>query len=146
MKHFFALGKAGTAGIIGVVLLAHVVRAADKIDFVKDIQPILETTCVNCHGPTQSKGELRLHQLADALKGGEQGTALVPGKPQESRLYTSTILPPDHDDIMPPKGAPLSKMQTEKLRAWIEQGAIWPAGVTLQAVKRVDFVKDVQPI
>jgi formylglycine-generating enzyme required for sulfatase activity/mono/diheme cytochrome c family protein len=120
--------------------------AADKIAFALDVKPLLESTCLSCHGPEKPKGELQLMTRALAIKGGEKGPSVSPGKPQDSRLYTSTILPPGHDDIMPPKGDPLTKMQSETLRKWIEQGAEWPESITLQKVARVDFVKDLQPI
>ena len=81
-----------------------------------------------------------------AIKGGDSGPSVVPGKPAESKLYTSTILPAGHDDIMPPKGDPLTKTQAEVLRKWIEQGAEWPESITLAQTKRIDFVKDIQPI
>jgi formylglycine-generating enzyme required for sulfatase activity len=121
-------------------------RAAEKIDFALDVKPILEGTCLSCHGAEKPKGDLRLDTRAGALKGGEKGASLVPGKPAESPLYTTTVLPPDHDDIMPPKGGPLTKGQTELLRRWIEEGASWPDGLTLQKTARIDFVKDIQPI
>jgi len=120
--------------------------AADKANFALEIKPILESTCLSCHGPEKPKGDLQLMTRALAIKGGENGTALVPGKPAGSKLYTSTVLPPDHDDIMPPKGGPLTRTQTEALRKWIEDGAEWPDSVALKQTKRVDFVKDVQPI
>src|SRR5215210_1063646 len=131
------------AGLFGS--LASVI-AADKVDFVTEVKPILESTCVSCHGAEKPKGDLRLISRADALKGGENGAAIVPGKPQMSKLYTSTVLPPGHDDIMPPKGDPLAKEQSERLRLWIEQGAEWPENVTLQQTPRVSFVKDIQPL
>lgn len=120
--------------------------AADKIDFAAEVKPLLESTCLSCHGSEKPKGDLDLSTRAAALKGGEKGTSLVPGKPAESPLYKSTVLPPDHDDIMPPKGAPLNKWQAELLSKWIEQGAEWPDSMKLAKVQRIDFVKDVQPI
>src|SRR5262245_29240227 len=116
--------------------------AADKVDFVEDIKPILESTCLSCHGPEKPKGSFRMDTRADAIKGGDDGAAIVPADPKKSPLYTTTVLPPGHDDIMPPKGDPLTKEQTELLRVWIEQGAVWPDGLVLKQVKRVDFVKD----
>jgi len=130
-----------------LVLNAPFLKAADSVDFVKDIKPIIELNCVKCHGPQISKGKLRLDTKEGALKGGGNGTALVPGKPDQSPLYKATTLSPDHDDVMPPaKEGQLAKSQTELLRAWIEQGAYWPDGLTLTAVKKVDFAKDIQPI
>ncbi len=120
--------------------------AADPLDFTKDIKPILEVQCLSCHGPEKPKGALRLDTRANAIKGGDDGTSLAPGKPQDSPLYTSTLLPGDNDKTMPPKGERMAKEQTEKLRLWIEQGAVWPESEALKQVRRIDFVKDVQPI
>jgi formylglycine-generating enzyme required for sulfatase activity/mono/diheme cytochrome c family protein len=135
------------AGVWMVVATTANLGAADKVDFNKDIKPILEVNCTKCHGPEQQKGKLRLDSREAALKGGENGHALEPGKPRESKMFTSTILAADHDDVMPPKKEGLlSKAQTETIRNWIEQGADWPQGVSLAVVKKVNFAKDIQPI
>lgn len=141
MKTLIATAAAGLFASAACTL-----SAADKIDFSLDVKPLLESTCLSCHGPEKPKGDLQLMTRALAIKGGENGPSLVPGKPTESKLYTSTILPAGHDDIMPPKGDTLTKTQAEVLRKWIEQGAEWPANVTLAKVQRIDFVKDIQPI
>jgi formylglycine-generating enzyme required for sulfatase activity len=124
------------------------VAAADKIDFALDVKPLLEANCLSCHGPEKPKGDLRLVTRADAIKGGDDGAALVPGDSKKSPLYTSTVLPADHDDLMPPsnKGGPLPKDQTDLLASWIQEGAVWPDGLTLKQTKRIDFVKDIQPL
>jgi formylglycine-generating enzyme required for sulfatase activity len=132
--------------VLGVLSLPLISPAAEKIDFALDVKPLLESTCVSCHGPEKPKGDLRLDSRAAAIKGGENGTSLVPGDPRKSSLYTLTILPADDDNIMPPKGGPLTKEQTEVLRAWIEQGAVWPEDAALKQTKRIDFVKDIQPL
>lgn len=132
--------------------LSTAARAADPAPdseayFTQFVRPVLESSCTHCHGKDEAKGDLRLHTLAAALKGGESKPALVPGKPEESPLFTSTILAPDHDDIMPPgKEPPLVKEQSGRLRAWIAAGAKWPAGVELGQEPRIQFVRDVQPI
>lgn len=122
--------------------------AADPVDFKKQIKPLLEQSCLKCHGGEKPKGGLRLDTRASAIKGGDAGTSLAPGKPLESPLYATTILAADHDDVMPPqpKERKLTKAETDLLKGWIEQGATWPDDVVLSAVKRVDFVKDIQPI
>jgi formylglycine-generating enzyme required for sulfatase activity/mono/diheme cytochrome c family protein len=107
---------------------------------------VLESSCISCHGGEHDKGKLKLDTMAAILKGGENGTAVVPGDPAKSPLYTLTQLPKGHDDIMPPKGEPLSKEQADALKNWIVAGAKMPEGATLAAVRRIDFVKDVQPI
>ncbi len=130
---------------LAALAAAPALRTAHAIDFNTEVKPILEAACTKCHGAEHDKGDLRLHTLADAMK---VEKCLVPGKPEESKLYTSTILPKDDDDIMPPvkNDKPLAKEQTEKLKAWIAAGAKWPDGVTLDVVKRIDFNEDVRPI
>ncbi len=123
-------------------------RAAVAPDFTKDIKPILEQSCLKCHGGEKPKGKFSLVTRADALKGGNNGTSLVPGKAADSPLYSSTILSAEHENVMPPqpKEKLLTKVQTDALKSWIEQGAAWPDSVKLAAIKRIDFVKDIQPI
>lgn len=141
------MNKATFLTAAAAILSAASLSAAEKVDFNKDIRPILEVNCTKCHGPEQQKAKLRLDSKEAALKGGENGKALVPGKPQESKLYTTTILPEDHDEVMPPpKEGLLSKTQTDLLKAWIEQGADWPQGATLGVIRKVNFVKDIKPI
>ncbi|HTH49969.1 MAG TPA: c-type cytochrome domain-containing protein, partial [Candidatus Limnocylindria bacterium] len=120
--------------------------AADAVDFKKQVQPILEVNCLKCHGPEKPKGKFSLVTLADALKGGEDGVALVPKDPAKSPLYTSTTLPKDDDKAMPPKGDRLTAAQQATLKTWIEQGAPWPADLRLAQAEKVDFVKQIQPI
>src|SRR2546421_2245022 len=101
-------------------------RAADKVDFAKQIQPILRQNCVKCHGPEKQKGKLRLDSKEAAMKGGKDGVVLVAGDADKSELYRRITLPKGHDDIMPNEGDPLSKEQTDLIRDWINQGAEWP--------------------
>ncbi len=121
--------------------------AADPVDFSRQVRPILEANCLKCHGPEKPKGDLSLVTRAGALKGGEKaGPALVVGNPAKSPLFTTTALPADHDDVMPPKGDKLTKAQQETIRAWIEQGAAWPDDLKLAQKEKIDFVKQVAPI
>lgn len=117
------------AGLLGFVIGA--ARAADKVDFAKDIQPILQKSCVECHGPEKSKGKLRLDSKAVAFKGGKGGVSIEPGKADQSELYRRILLPADNDDVMPNKGDRLTKVQTDLVRDWINQGADWPEGIVI---------------
>jgi len=133
--------------LVFAVSLAAVPAVSAAVDFVKEIQPILEVHCIKCHGEDQKKGGLRLHTLADALKGGDSGPAFVAGKSKDSPLYTTTTLKPDDEAFMPPqKEGPLPKEQQAKLRQWIDKGAKWPASAKLGVTKKINFVKDIQPI
>jgi len=97
-------------------------KAAGGIDFEKQIKPIFAENCYRCH-EEKAKGGLRLNTLEAAQKGGDSGDpAIIPGKPAESRLI-SAIHPDAGEDIMPPKGDPLSEAQRKVLADWIAQGA-----------------------
>ena len=105
--------------------------APRAVDFVKDIQPIFQTHCYACHGPKQQESSYRLDHKETALKGGELGPAIVPGKAGESPLlkYVGGL---DKDVRMPPEGDRLSAEQVGLLRAWVEQGATWPESASVQ--------------
>ena len=120
--------------------------AADPVDFRKQVRPILEVNCLKCHGAEKPKAKLSLVTRADAIKGGENGTSLVPGDPAKSPIYTTTALPDGHDSLMPPKGDRLNVAQQTVLKTWVEQGAAWPEELKLSQKERVDFVRDVKPI
>ena len=97
-----------------------------KIDFHRDIKPILEARCYDCHQGAKVKGGLRLDSLAHALEGGDgDGPAIVPHQSTDSPLI-QRILSTDPDEVMPAKGDPLSKAEIEKLQLWIDEGAPWP--------------------
>src|SRR6266576_2662230 len=58
--------------------------ANHKIDFAREIQPILEASCIKCHGRGRTKGDLSIESRDTLVKGGESGPAIMPGKSQES--------------------------------------------------------------
>ena len=101
--------------LTGAALAAVGGLAKAEVTFEKQVQPVLASACLSCHGEKSDKGELRLHTHEGLLEGSEYGKVVVPGKPEKSSLYTSTVLPPDDDDIMPPKGEPLTSDQANVL-------------------------------
>lgn len=96
---------------------------AAPIDFARDIQPILETACLRCHGAVKPKGGLRLDTRDAVLRGGTGGPVILLGRSAESRLIHA-VARLDAETQMPPpgKGEPLTAEQVGKLRAWIDQG------------------------
>ncbi len=115
---------------------AFVAPAADgKIDFQKEIAPILQKSCIDCHNPEKDKGDLRFDTKATALKGGKAGNTIVPGKADDSEMFKRISLPKGHDDIMPPKGEPLAKEQIELIKKWIAEGAMWPDDFVVKATE-----------
>ncbi|APW62076.1 DUF1553 domain-containing protein [Paludisphaera borealis] len=88
--------------------------------FTGQVEAILANSCVRCHGGDHKKGELDLSRRAPALKGGENGPAIVPGNLDESLLIEKVAA-----GEMPPK-SPLKPEQVEALRAWVKAGAPYP--------------------
>jgi mono/diheme cytochrome c family protein len=159
-----ALIRTATAAVDFSKLPATATRA---VEFAKDVQPILEKSCLRCHNSEKAKGKFLLDTREHALKGGDNGVDIVVGDSAKSPLihFTARLV---EDSEMPPlgKGEALTKEQVGILRAWIDQGAKWPEEVVLRsreettaesskeekvtlppaATRKVDFVKDIQPI
>jgi Protein of unknown function (DUF1553)/Protein of unknown function (DUF1549)/Planctomycete cytochrome C len=100
----------------------HLFAAEAKIDFNRDVRPILSNNCFACHGPDEKerKGKLRLDTFAGAT-----ASAIKPGKPEESELI-ARVISEDADEMMPtPKSGKkkLNKEEVATLKAWIRQGA-----------------------
>ena len=90
-------------------------REVFAVDFQKEILPLLEENCLDCHGPDKQKSEFRVDQRAVMLKGGDSGLAsLVPGDPEASYLI-EVVNGSDPDMLMPPKGDPLTADQVALL-------------------------------
>ena len=112
---------------VGTLVSVFPALAAAKVDFNRDVRPLLSDNCFACHGPdTQKiKGGLRLDQREAALKPAKSGKiALVPGKPDESELV-KRIFTGDADDLMPPAEShkSLTPGQKDLLKRWIAEGA-----------------------
>jgi hypothetical protein len=97
--------------------------SAPPIDYERDVRPIL-SQCFDCHGPRKAQSGLRLDLRQNALRGGDYGVVIVPGRSADSklikRLTGSTV-----GIQMPPTG-PLPEHEIDVLRAWIDQGAEMP--------------------
>ena len=100
-------------------------KANASVDFSRDIRPILEANCFECHGPKKSRGRLRLDVKASAFKGGNTGPAVIANDSDQS-LMVRRVLGLDGEDRMPLDEDPLPDSQIALLRAWIDQGAVWP--------------------
>lgn len=95
-------------------------------DFKKEVQPLLASHCIKCHGEEKQKGGLRLDVKSHAFAGGDSGdAAVVAGKPEESRLI-ELVTVDDELQRMPPEGPALAAEQIDLLRRWIDAGAEWP--------------------
>jgi len=98
-----------------------------KLNFERDVRPLLTQRCFECHGPETQESGLRLDQRDALLKGGKSGRpAVVVGKSAESRLI-QVVAGLDKKISMPPDGARLKSAEIQTLRSWIDQGAQWTA-------------------
>src|SRR5437867_186600 len=122
-------------------------QAPKQVDFAHDILPIFQATCFSCHGPEKQASNFRLDSKPLAFKGGLNGAAIVPGKPEESSLYRRVAGLGD-EIAMPAKGARLTPGQTRLIRDWINQGATWPeelSGSPGVVKKHWAYIKPVRP-
>ncbi len=100
--------------------------AARPVDFSQDVQPIFRNHCFECHAKGNEEGGLNLSIKARAMEGGERGAVLMPGDSVGSPLM-HVVSGIDEERRMPPEGNPrLNAEQVGILRAWIDQGAVWP--------------------
>ncbi len=116
-----------------LVLKAHAF-SPEELQLSVEARGVLAHSCTKCHGQQKQKGGLRLDTKEAALKGGEDGAVLSPGKPGESEILRRVLLAKGHEDAMPPKDGPLEARDLETLRKWISAGAPWPDGETAGVV------------
>ena len=109
------------------VRIAHAAPDPAALKFFEtEVRPLLAEHCYKCHGEKKQKGGLRLDHGSFLLKGGEQGPAIVAGKPEESRLFKA-VQQTDPELEMPPDEK-LDDKQIAALKKWIAMGAPWPEG------------------
>jgi len=118
--------------------------AQQKIDFVRDIQPIFAASCAGCHGAKKQAAGLRLDSKKIAL-----GKVIKPGQAAESELYRRVAGIGDQAR-MPMGGKPLATEQIALIKLWIEQGADWPeesqtSSSKLEVQKHWAFIAPVRP-
>jgi cytochrome c553 len=122
--------------LAGVMALIAPSQAAEKLQYNRDIRPILAENCFACHGPDSAsrKASLRLDQRAAAI----EMDAIVPGKPGDStaieRIYAT-----DAKEIMPPPNShkQLTPAQKEVLKRWVSEGAEYQPHWSFLAAQKV---------
>ncbi len=121
-------------GLVLSICLAQIASA--EVDFHKQIQPILESSCIRCHGADMAKGGLRLDTHAGFLKGGKHGLLIDAKQFEKSEFLRRVTLPRGHEDLMPQETEPLTGPQRNWLTDWVRTGAKWPVGVVLKMRKK----------
>ncbi len=116
-------------------LLPTLAFGQDRVDYRKDIQPILREKCYSCHGGLAQKAKLRVDTVSLMKQGGKHGPALIPGSPEKS-LLIERLTATDPEERMPPESPPLTSTQIDKIRLWIAQGAKGPSDEKAEADPR----------
>src|SRR3954451_7749885 len=116
--------------VVTLVILsvgAATATAEDKVDFAKQVLPILQESCGKCHGEKKAAAKLRVHTAAALKEKWDADKGLItPGKPDQSDLYKRITLPKDDKKRMPKGGEPLAKDKIDLIGRWIKEGALLP--------------------
>ena len=121
-------GRAKVASVLAVLILVLLAAAAgqapgpEEVSFAEQVLPLFQQKCHHCHGSAQQNSGLDLRTREGVLRGGLQGPALVPGEPQESRLYRRAA---GLEEPSMPLDGRLRPDEIETLRRWIAEGAEW---------------------
>src|SRR5258708_11886546 len=99
-----------------------------KVDFVRDVQPILEQHCYECHGPDKQMNGFRLDRRRDAMRGGTL-PVIGPGSSKSSRLYLR-LTGTSYGHQMPFEEEPLTSAEITTIKDWIDQGAALAGSAT----------------
>jgi len=120
--------------------------AAERVDYSRQVKPLLKARCYACHGALKQKANLRLDTGPLIRRGGDGGPAIEPGL-DEGSLLIERVGESDAALRMPPEGAPLTPEQVAVLRAWIKQGAPAPADEAPEADPRQhwSFLPPIRP-
>lgn len=119
--------------VLCAAAIAEPISAA--VDFERDVAPILQRSCIRCHGGDKTRARLSLVSRDSTLRGGEHGDVLVPGHAGQSKLIE--VVSGDSPK-MPKQGDPLTGAQIQILRDWIDGGAAWPRDLTLKQAASAD--------
>jgi mono/diheme cytochrome c family protein len=119
------LTRYGVRTILAVCLFGATSSAGadSKVDFGRDVLPIIRQNCIACHGANVQMNNFRLDRRSTAMRGGTR-SVIVPGSSASSRLYLR-LIGKEFGNQMPPTGA-LDPEQVAVIKAWIDQGAEWP--------------------
>jgi len=128
--------------VLAATSLALPARVVAAPDFAKDVRPVLERSCLGCHGPDKQKSGYRVDLRESALKGGDSGhAAIIPHNSKASPLIRF-VSGEDPEIVMPPVKSDSPKLtaaEVKMLREWIDAGPSWPDEFAGSA-------KDVKPL
>src|SRR6056297_2090834 len=100
-----------------------------KVEFTRDVEPVLKKNCVACHNSSVDEAGVNL-ESPEAMKASDAYSVLVPGDPNASRLFLlashaeEPVMPPEDNDVQAKR---FDAMELALLKRWIEQGAAYEA-------------------
>jgi hypothetical protein len=96
-------------------------------DFLRDVRPILEARCFECHGSRKQESGLQMDRTTALLEGGNSGPGILPGNSAESLLVEAIRGGGERITKMPPRGPALTDAEVATITRWIDEGASAPA-------------------
>jgi len=122
-----------------------VASGQESVDYQRQVKPLLERHCVDCHGAEEQSSGLRLDAGQLAVRGGDRGPAVIAGKSDKSLLFQALL---GQGDLkrMPLDQDPLNERDIAILRNWIDQGAAFPADEPVRPAKRQSDHWSFQPL
>lgn len=124
-----------------------------EIDFTKQVWPLIKRSCLECHMKPHKnklgkfikpKAGLVFEDAKGIMTGSRDGQVILPGQPNKSLFYTLLILDHDDDDLMPSKGDPLTKDESQIIYHWIKQGAYFGAWEGAKNYQPIDLTKKIK--
>lgn len=118
--------------------------SANEVFFLEKVFPILSTRCLDCHNDERKYSGLSLESYLGFQNGGWHGPVVVPGRPDESRLYRriarieKTYMPLNSGGG---PGDPLPEEEVASVRQWIAQGAHWPKETKAEEAERARIAR-----
>ena len=111
---------------VALLLILLIPLPGRGVDYRRDIRPLLQENCYNCHAGERVRSGYRLDTGAGAIRGGDRGAVVVPGEPEASVLLD--ILRGEHDSVprMPYKNPALAPEEIDRIARWIAEGASVP--------------------
>ena len=103
-------------------------RQALSVSFEKEIKPLLEKSCVNCHNRKTLPERVSFESRTEAFASPRNTPVIVPGKPAESFMIQAIQIDDTAEQAMPPVGHRIAASDVDLLKRWIEEGAHWPTG------------------
>lgn len=126
-------------GFGGQLAIGEEPAGESRVEFARDILPILSANCFSCHGPDEShrQADLRLDLEADAKSDRAGSLAIAAGAPESSEIVRR-LLSTDPDEMMPPPqfNRKVEPAQVQLIRRWISQGATWQRHWAFESVKK----------